>query len=1174
MGETTDKIEEFISAWRDTGGSELANTQSFINGLCDLIGVSTPDGSKADDTENDYVFERRVFADNGDGTTSFGRIDCYRRGAFILEAKQGSDADRRAAEAGEEDLDLFGQSAARRMKRGTARRGTGGWTAAMIAAKGQAERYARCLPVDHDWPPFLIVTDVGYCLDIWADFSGTGRAYTQFPDRARYRIMLEDLRDPEVRERLRCIWTDPLSLDPAAKAARVTRQIADLLAKVAKRLEARDHNPERVSGFLMRLLFTMFAEDSKLIPEESFTGLLKAQRQHPEHLAPQLSALWQAMDQGEFAPALGVPVKKFNGYLFKDRTALDLEADELEVLIQAAEHKWTEVEPAIFGTLLERALNPKERAKLGAHYTPRAYVERLIAPTIMEPLRADWDGVRTAAASLIDDGKTDAARLLVEQFHTRLAGTKVLDPACGTGNFLYVAMARMKELEGEVLELLEELSSSETEKQYVADLTGHTITPENFLGLEINPRAVEIAQLVLWIGYLQWHFRVNGQERMPNEPILTGLRTIEHRDALIEYDEKVLERDEENRPISRWDGETTKSHPVTGKPVPDETARVESWLYPNPRAAKWPKADFIVGNPPFIGGKDVRERLGDGYFDALFKVSDVPESADFVMHWWDRAANAVRADNARRFGFVTTNSITQVFSRRVTAKHLDAKKGVTLTYAIPNHPWVDEKDGAAVRIAMTVGVPANKQSEGLLRRVIDESGAPDTILFTEETGRIGPDLRVGADVTKAVTLKANDELCSPGVKLHGSGFIVAPEQAERLDPYSINIVGGQSEDKPRIRSGIGNEPQVIFEYRNGKDLMARPRGVMVIDTYGLSETELRERHPSIWQHIHEEVKPHRDANNRASYRENWWLFGEQRSEIRKALHGCERYIATVETAKHRVFQFLPNGTVPDNKLTAIASADAFNLGVLSSRFHIPWALASGGWLGMGNDPVYVKSRCFDPFPFPADVPDPLVSKVRNEAEALDALRKRVLAQHDDLTLTKLYNVLDALRAGRALSDTERDIHDRGLVTLIRRHHDAIDTAVAEAYGWPADLPEEEILARLVALNRERATEESRGLIRYLRPEFQDPGYQAPVNERLDLGETAAPLPDNIITWPKDLPAQIGAVQSILSSSPEPLAAQDIARAFKGKRAATIRPVLDALAGVGLARRTGEGKYAA
>lgn len=176
MGDATDRVEQFIAAWRDTGGSELANTQSFVNGLCEIIGVPAPDGSRADDNANDYVFERRVFANNGEGTRSFGRIDCYRRGAFILEAKQGSDADRRAAEAGEDDLDLFGQTAARRMKRGTARRGTDGWTAAMIAAKGQAERYARALPTDHEWPPFLIVTDVGYCLDIWADFSGTGRA--------------------------------------------------------------------------------------------------------------------------------------------------------------------------------------------------------------------------------------------------------------------------------------------------------------------------------------------------------------------------------------------------------------------------------------------------------------------------------------------------------------------------------------------------------------------------------------------------------------------------------------------------------------------------------------------------------------------------------------------------------------------------------------------------------------------------------------------------------------------------------------------------------------------------------------------------------------------------------------------------------------------------------------
>lgn len=557
----TTEIDTFIADWRDTGGSELANTQSFISGLCQLLGVAPPAGSRADDAYNDYVFERRVFQDNGDGTKSFGRIDCYKRDCFILEAKQGSEADRLAAEKNEDDLDLFGQTASVRIKRGTARRGTPGWAKAMVQAKGQAERYAKALPADHGWPPFLLVADIGYCIEVYADFTGTGKAYAQFPDRSRYRIMLEDLRKEEVRERLRAIWTDPKSLDPTARAARVTRDIADLLATVAKRIEKRGYDAETTSGFLMRILFTMFAEDSGLIPQSSFTTLLKNQRAAPEHLEHQLSALWAAMDKGEFSPALGVPLKKFNGYLFKERTAIPLDAEELEVLIQASEHIWTEVEPAIFGTLLERALNPKERAKLGAHYTPRAYVERLIGPTIMEPLRADWDGVRGAAATLIEEGKTDEARAHIEAFHTRLVQTKVLDPACGTGNFLYVAMARMKELEGEVLDLLAELG----DKQYVAEITGHTITPENFLGIEINPRAAAIAQLVLWIGYLQWHFRVNGADRVPPEPILRDIRTIENRDALIDWDDKVLDRDENDAPVTRWDGQTMKKHPVTGE---------------------------------------------------------------------------------------------------------------------------------------------------------------------------------------------------------------------------------------------------------------------------------------------------------------------------------------------------------------------------------------------------------------------------------------------------------------------------------------------------------------------------------------------------------------------------------------------------------------------------------
>ncbi len=1153
-------VELFITHWRDTGGSELANTQSFINGLCRLIGVEPPHGSRTDDAQNDYVFERRVFQDNGDGTVSFGRIDCYKRGSFILEAKQGSEADRAAAERGEDDLDLFGQTASARLKRGTARRGTPGWAKAMVQAKGQAERYAKALPADHGWPPFLLVADIGYCIEVYADFTGTGKSYAQFPDRSRYRIMLDDLRDPEVRERLAAIWDAPASLDPAARAARVTRDIADLLATVARRLEKRGHTAERTSGFLMRLLFTMFAEDSGLIPEKSFTNLLKAQRAAPQHLEHQLAALWTAMDAGEFSPALGVPLKRFNGYLFKDRTAIPLDAEELEVLIQAAEHRWTEVEPAIFGTLLERALNPKERAKLGAHYTPRAYVERLVGPTIIEPLRADWAGVRVAASELIDQGKAEEARRTVETFHTRLAQTRVLDPACGTGNFLYVAMARMKELEGEVLDLLVDLGDD----QYLAELTGHTITPENFLGIEINPRAAAIAQLVLWIGHLQWHFRVNGADRAPPEPILRDIRTIENRDALIGWDERVLERDGSGAPVTRWDGETMKDHPITGKKVPEEEARVEIWRFTKPHTAKWPKADFIIGNPPFIGDKAMRERLGEGYLKALFSTTDVPESADFVMHWWDKAASATLHEGTRQFGLITTNSLPQKFNRRVLEKHMCGKQKVSLAFAIPNHPWVDEKDGASVRISMTVA--RKGEGTGVLLNVIDEREAPDLIHFRSRVGTIHSDLTIGAAVVETHPLEANDRIASNGCALNGAGFILDLQTAETL------------------AAGTDAEDLVIKPYRNGRDLMASPRMAFVIDLFGHKESEVQQRWPAIYQHVALNVKPARMARSdrtvdAAQYAAQWWLFQKPRPGLRQALRGLERYIATVETTKHRFFQFLDHTILPDHMLIAVADADAHTLGVLSSRFHVTWALAAGARLGVGDDPRYSKSRCFDPFPFPVDVPERLKARIRAEAEALDVLRKRVLAEHANLTLTKLYNVLEALRAGRALTPQERDIHDRGLVTVIRQHHHAIDEGVADAYGWGDEhragtLDEETILNRLVALNKERAVEEARGLVRYLRPEFQDPGYRAPIAATLDLGEAVVASVSNVLPWPATLPEQVGAVQSILAAAPAPLGAADIARSFKGKRAATVRPVLDALAGLGMARRLNDGRYAA
>ncbi|TMJ18981.1 MAG: class I SAM-dependent DNA methyltransferase [Alphaproteobacteria bacterium] len=1158
MTATPEQIDAFIAEWAPTGGSELANTQSFVNGLAALIGVDPPKGSRADDAHNDYVFERRVFQKEADGSESFGRIDAYKRNSFVLEAKQGSEADRTAAEKGEADLDIFGQTAAVRVKRGTARRGTPGWSKAMDSARGQAERYAKAVPVEHGWPPFLLVTDVGYCIDVYADFSGTGKQYTQFPDAARFRIMLDDLRDGEVRERLAKIWTEPHSLDASKEAAKVTREIADKLAELSKRLEARENNPTRVADFLMRCLFTMFAEDVDLIPKGSFTELLENLRDDPDNFAPALSALWAGMDSGGYVGVLGkvgTTVKKFNGYLFKDKTVIALKPDEIGLLLAAAEKKWDKVEPAIFGTLLERALEAKERAKLGAHYTPRAYVERLVMPTVIEPLRADWDGVRAAAGQLIEAGSADEAKKAVEDFHRKLAQTYVLDPACGTGNFLYVAMAQMKALEGEVVALLIELG----DRQYVAELSGHTITPENFLGIEINPRAAAIAQLVLWIGYLQWHFRVNGADRMPSEPILRDVRTIENRDALMTWDRTELVRDDRGQPLHRWDGITKLKDPVSGRKVPDPSARMERLRYINPKAARWPKADFIVGNPPFIGNKLMRRRLDDGYVDALRRCwGKVPGDVDYVMYWWHVAAGAVRAGTARSFGFISTNSIKQVSNRKVLRAAREHIQPVSITFAIPDHPWRDEETDAKVRVAMTVGQSGDLL--GRLQTVVAEKSVRYEIAeieLKERVGRINSDLTIGPDVSAAAPLKANRKLAYMGVIPVGEGFRVTPADMDRFS----------AEERARV-----------FPYLNGENLTDNVGVERIIDVSLLTETELRDRFPNIYQHLLIHVRPARAAAERKNHRIKWWVFGEARVGMRKALAALPRFIGTVETAKFRLFHFIGSQVLPDQKIRVIASDDALILGILSSQPGLVWSSAAQSTLE--DRPVYVNETCFDPFPFPADVPQALTDKIRAEAEALDALRKKVLAEHDNLTLTGLYNVLEALRQGRALTDKERAIHDRGLVTLIKQHHDTIDALVAQAYGWLADheagtLTDAVILERLVALNKERAAEEAKGIVRWLRPDFQAPGAaKAPVLADLDLGEMPAAPTASMLPWPKTLPEQVSAVAAVLASASTPMTPRDVAAAFKGKRAASVEPVLGALAAIGRARKLANGRYAA
>ncbi|MDP3295241.1 MAG: hypothetical protein Q8M37_10985 [Nevskia sp.] len=1214
----------FITRWKNAGGTELANAQLFVVELCELLGLPRPEPASDDLRDNAYVFERRIRERLGDGSEAERRVDCYRRAAFVLEAKK--------------------------LHAGTATRG---FDEALMKARAQAEGYARALPASEGRPPFLVVVDVGRVIELYSEFSRSGATYVPYPDPRSHRIRIDDLAREDIRERLKNVWLDPDALDPAKVSAQATRAVAADLARIAKALEAAGHAPEAVAGFLTRCLFTFFAEDVGLLPAKAFETLLGDLAKAPAQFVPMLGELWEAMDVGRFSVAIRADVRRFNGKLFKrpaqGEMVLPLNRDQIEDLHACAQRRWNEVEPAIIGTLLERALDPRERHKLGAHYTPRAYVERLVLPTVIEPLRADWALAQATSLSLAKDGKADQAVATLRHFHHDLCQVRVLDPACGSGNFLYVTLEHLKRLEGEVLDQLAALTGG----QQKLETEGLTVDPHQLLGIEVNPRAAALAELVLWIGYLQWHYRTRGGNAEPPLPVLKDYGNIVCRDAVLAWDKVDFVTDAHGVPVTRWDGRTMKRHPVTGEEVPDDRAQVPVERYKDARQATWPDADFVVGNPPFLGkGESMRTALGEGYLDALRAAwPAVPESADFVMYWWHHAANLTRQGALRRFGLITTNSIKQTFNRRVIAAALGGEPALQLAFAIPDHPWVDAADGAAVRIAMTVGCTPSGADGRRLEVLSEAVGVDDEIavVLRERAGIVHADLSIGADVTKCGALKANQSITSMGVLLAGGGFLVnaaeAKELAEQIGPSA---------------------PEVIKQIRNGRDLTDGPRDLYVIDLYGRTERDVRDSYPAVYQRLVERVKPERDLNNRPSYRNRWWLFAEARPALRSMLKGLDGYLVTVETSKHRLFQFLEPWVLPEHRLIVFGVNDAGVLTVLSSRIHVMWANSAGGTLE--DRPVYNKSRCFEPFPFPnlsaAQNPSPpgrgagvrdaaseaahsigesspspkplpggeglgatssagvaLIDRIRHLGEAIDAHRKRQQAAHPGLTLTGLYNVLEQLRRGVALTAKEKAIHEQGLVSVLASLHDELDTAVLAAYGWsdlaPAlvgkpggTLPypeadeaqtaaESELLSRLVALNAERAAEEARGLVRWLRPEFQDPARAAPqaqvvrvpeqVEAELDGGEEAkasltpsrrshAPAPGGRgekgakQAWPAELPAQMRALTELFASTRVPLSIDAIADRYstRGKWKARLPELVGTLEAIGQIRSVGNG----
>jgi len=1117
-------VEKFIARWAASSAHERRHKDQFFLELCDALGVERPDPQ---DKSGDYCFECAVSIDTPDGRASTGFIDFYRRGSFVCEAKQGS-------EAGDDAV-------------GTARRGTAPWDKAMRGAYGQALRYASYLPDGK--PPFLITTDIGNCFEVWSGFTGQYGGYG-----ARRTIELAQLADPAVREFFVKVFTDPLDLDPARHAQRVTREVAGHLAELARDLERSSHDPELVAQFLMRCLFTMFCEDVGLLPKKLFSRAVEERwLPDPRRFPLEVEQLWRAMNDGlpfGFEPKL----LRFNGGLFAHTQSLPMTAAQLKLLLDAAKCDWSNVEPTIFGTLLERALDPVDRQKLGAHFTPREYIERLVRPTVIEPLRADWEIAQAQARQIMDKGDAEPteadrkkAAAAIRAFHDKLLHTRVLDPACGSGNFLFVTLDLFKQIEAEVLRELADLGVT----QAAFEMAGVMVNPGQFLGIEINPRAREIADLVLWIGYLQWYRRVHGDLR-PVEPVLREYKNIVCRDAVLAYDEIRPRLGEDGKPLTTWDQRTFKTHPVTGKEVPDEDARVPILDYVNARPADWPEADFIVSNPPFLGARIIRAALQSGYVEALRRVyGSLPETCDYVMYWWDKAAELLENGRIKSFGFITTNSIVQSYSRPILVNHLVARHAMLLKYAIADHPWVETSDGAAVRIAMTVGVRANDfKGSATLASVLEDTRGREIVLTAQNVRWIGPDLSATAGLNEIRTLLANENICFQGVVPAGEGFKIGTEELNKLVATNEGL------------------PPVLRPYIIGRDIVQAPTTRFIIDFWGLSKDEASRRFPRLFQRVLDRVLPERSENRRAVYKEKWWVFAEPRPTMRKAIGNLPRFIVTPYTAKHRPFVFVDGRTLPDAMAYAIVSDDAYLLGVLSSRPHVQWAGASGGTLE--DRPRYNSSHCFAPFPFPAPS-EQLRERIRDLGERLDAHRKRVQAEHPDVTLTGMYNALERLReveraGGPVLTEKERAFHDTALIGVLKQLHDELDGAVAEAYGWPAELPDEEILTRLVALNRERAAEEQRGLIRWLRPELQNPtgktGSVEPQFEGLTVPDKAisptAPRP-----WPKDVPGQLKAIRDLLTSGANSWSVDEVAAVFVRARRAAVEVHLRTLEELGI-----------
>ncbi len=895
---------EFARKWRANLRTERAASHEHFMNLCEMLGQPTPN---EDPTGEAYAFEKGASKSAG----GEGWADVWKKGFFAWEYK-----------GKRKDLNL---------------------------AYEQLLRYRDNL----ENPPVLVVCDIDR-FEVRTNFTNT-------PTRL-YAFSLAGLaKDPaEPMRVLRALMTDPEELRPREAAAELTSAAAGRFADLAIALRARGEAPERVARFLDRLLFCMYAEDAGVLPKGLLSRLAEATSHDPDEFAGQLRALFGHMaGKGGF---FGVErVDWFNGGLFADADALVLERDEVKTLIAAGKLDWSLIEPAIFGTLFERGLDPAQRSALGAHFTGRSDIERLVEPVVMAPLRREALAARAEAARLLEPGTpSNRAKALAvhEAFLVRLRGVRVLDPACGSGNFLYIALRKLKDLEYD--------QTGWASVTFGIPMAFPQVGPEAVLGIEVNPYAAELARIAIWIGEIQWHLAHGFAYR--RDPVLRPLDGIECRDALLDLSDPA-----------------------------------------NPREAEWPPAEFIVGNPPFLGGKMMRANLGDAYVDQLFEVYDglVPREADLVAYWHEKARSAIGSRQTKRAGLLATQGIRGGASRKVLER---IKETGDIFFAYADEPWV--LSGAAVHISF-VGQ--------------DDGSDTDRRLDGMPVLAINADLTTGVDLTRAVRLRENAGLSFMG-DTKGGAFDIDDATGRRL--LAVPNPDGRS------------NADVVLPWVNGKDITDRRRGMWIID-FGIGMTEREAAlYEAPFEYVRTAVKAERERSR--SVISTWWQHERPRPDMRAALSRMPRYLATPNVTKHRLFVWLDARTLPDHQLIAFAREDDYTMGVLHSRVHELWALAQGTQLE--TRPRYTPTTCFETFPFP-DAADAQRDTIGAAAKRLVDLRDGWLVADAARTLTGLYNARPA---------------------WLDMAHADLDAAVLDAYGLPRDAGRDQVLAHLLALNLARA----------------------------------------------------------------------------------------------------------